>query len=234
MKLRLKSAVLACTFLLCSSASNALQQEQTPGADSASPDSSQSAPPASNASQQQSAPGAEQHSPNSDQTSPGTTETSPNPEASPAAPQSAPAENTPVPASPSATKQKATPAPKPPVLHHTKRKTRKPAQAKTSGSPGKVVVKNGGAKEQAAQLTPSLSPEQAKQQRVSTDELLAATDANLQRASARALTAEQKGTVDQIHTYVRQAKAATATGDMNRAQTLAYKARQLSDELTRK
>jgi hypothetical protein len=40
--------------------------------------------------------------------------------------------------------------------------------------------------------------------------------------------------VEEINTYMRQARAATALADTNRAQTLAYKARLLSDELARK
>jgi hypothetical protein len=40
--------------------------------------------------------------------------------------------------------------------------------------------------------------------------------------------------VTQINTYMRQARAAAASADTNRAQTLAYKARLLSDELARK
>jgi hypothetical protein len=37
--------------------------------------------------------------------------------------------------------------------------------------------------------------------------------------------------LDQIHTYVRQSKAASDSGDLTRAHTLAYKAHLLSDEL---
>jgi hypothetical protein len=40
--------------------------------------------------------------------------------------------------------------------------------------------------------------------------------------------------LEEIQTYMRQAKAAAASADTNRAQTLAYKARLLSDELARK
>jgi len=133
--------------------------------------------------------------------------------------------------------------PKPPVLRHKKRKrvgktgspTHKNTPAHTSpGDAKKVIVRNGGAKEGSAQLTPATSPVQAQQQRASTASLLAATDANLKRVAGRQLTPAQQSMIDEIHTYMRQAKAAAASADTNRAQTLAYKARLLSDELARK
>jgi hypothetical protein len=138
---------------------------------------------------------------------------------------------------------KASPAPTPPVLKHrthkaaarTGRGTRKKMAARKSASePGKVVVRNGGAKEGSAQLTPATSPAQAQHQRASTANLLAATDANLKRVAGRQLTPAQQSMVEEIQTYMRQAKAAAASSDTNRAQTLAYKARLLSDELARK
>ena len=97
-----------------------------------------------------------------------------------------------------------------------------------------MVVRNGGAKEGSAQLTPAINPAQAKSQRANTASLLAATDANLKRVAGRQLTPAQQSMVDEINTYMRQAKAAAASADTNRAQTLAYKARLLSDELARK
>jgi hypothetical protein len=39
--------------------------------------------------------------------------------------------------------------------------------------------------------------------------------------------------LDQIHNYIDQARAADKAGDLQGAQTLASKARQLSDELVR-
>jgi hypothetical protein len=133
--------------------------------------------------------------------------------------------------------------PKPPVLRHRKRKRvgktgspihKKAPAHKSSSDPSKVVVRNGGANEGLAQLTPATSPGQARQQRASTATLLAATDANLKRVAGRQLTPAQQSMIDQIHTYMSQAKAAAASADTNRAQTLAYKARLLSDELARK
>ncbi len=161
--------------------------------------------------------------------------------------QSQPPANSPVqPASPGVNSsapptagEKASPLPKPPVLKHRKRKIHHSSSAKTSapnssGDPSKVVVRNGGAKEGSAQLTPAVNPAQAQSQRANTASLLAATDVNLKRVAGRQLTPAQQSMVEEINTYMRQAKAAEASADTNRAQTLAYKARLLSDELARK
>jgi hypothetical protein len=203
-------------------APSAQTQEQTPEPAQPPaqepPQSNQTPPQDKTKTPQQSAPGPEQAAP------PSTQDQS----------QTAPSEKSGVP-------------PKPPVLRHKKHVTAK----KTGGSASKdsatgnttpnsqpeqskVVVKNGGAKEQSPQIAPATSPDQAQHERVNTAQLLALTDANLKRVGARQLTSSEQGTLGQIHTYVRQAKAATAAGDTNRAQTLAYKARLLSDELARK
>lgn len=149
-----------------------------------------------------------------------------------------PAANTPV--APTTTSgEKAGPAPKPPVLKHRKRKVHHSSSAKkpapnSNAEPSKVVVRNGGVKEGSAQLTPAVNPAQAKSQRANTAGLLAETNANLKRVAGRQLTTAQQRMVDEINTYMQQAKAAQASADTSRAQTLAYKARLLSDELARK
>lgn len=65
--------------------------------------------------------------------------------------------------------QKATPPPKPPVLRHRKpkRNAKKPAtpsadSTKSQGAPKKIVVRNGGEKDQSAQLAPAMNPDQAR------------------------------------------------------------------------
>jgi hypothetical protein len=146
------------------------------------------------------------------------------------------------PAAPTTTpEKKAGPPPKPPVLKHRKHKVHHSSSAhektpapNTNGDADKVVVRNGGAKEGAAQLTPAVNPAQAKTQLANTASLLAATDANLKRAAGRQLTPAQQSMVNEINTYMQQAKAAAASADTNRAQTLAYKAHLLSNELARK
>ena len=134
---------------------------------------------------------------------------------------------------------KAEATPKPPVLRRSKRKSvpKKTPKKSCGAQPGgakKVVVKNGGEKDPSAQLAPAVNPDQARKERVSTEQLLEATGENLNRVAGRQLSQTEQNTVDKIHAYMRQAKAASASGDTNRAQTLAYKARQLSDDLARK
>ena len=115
------------------------------------------------------------------------------------------------------------------------RRRRKRTSAKASAAQsGKVVVRNGGTSSGTAQLSPGVTQEQTLHQRENTDQLLATTDANLKRVAGRQLTPTQQSMADQIHTYMRQAKAAAEAGDIGRAHTLAYKARLLSDDLARK
>lgn len=109
-------------------------------------------------------------------------------------------------------------------------KKKKP-RAKSPASGRKVVVRNGGAKDQSAQLAPGMSKEQELHSRETTATLLATTDANLKSVAGRRLTPAQQSVLDQIHTYIRQSKEASDSGDVARARTLAYKAHLLSDEL---
>lgn len=151
----------------------------------------------------------------------------------PATPQLQPAPDNPS-APTTTTGEKASPTPKPPVLKHRKRKLHHSSIPSSNGDPSKVVVRNGGAKEGSAQLTPAVNPDQAKSERAKTASLLAATDANLRRVAGRQLTPAQQNMVEEINAYMRQARAAAASADTDRAQTLAYKAQLLSDELANK
>ena len=117
----------------------------------------------------------------------------------------------------------------------TIRKKRKPAGKTQTGSEGgKVVIRNGGAKEDSSQISPGMSDAQAQHQREITNQLLANTGANLKQASGKPLTPAQQSMLDQINTYVRQSKTASDSGDVSRAHTLAFKAHLLSAELARK
>lgn len=148
----------------------------------------------------------------------------------------------PAPAEPPATQtpqasQPENPPPKPPVLRRKKHKLAGNKAKKTEqpdSGPSKVVVRNGGAKEGSTQLAPGTTQAQAQHQKASTDKLLATTDANLKHTAGRQFTPAEQSMVDEIHTYMRQAKTAADAGDVDRAHTLAYKARLLSDELVRK
>jgi hypothetical protein len=112
-----------------------------------------------------------------------------------------------------------------------KRKS-KIAQRQTNS--GKVVVRNGGVSNDPVQLAPAMSKEQELRSRQSTEQLLASTDANLKSVAGRQLSPAQQSMLDEIHTYVRQSKGATDSGDLTRAHTLANKALLLSGELAKK
>jgi hypothetical protein len=112
--------------------------------------------------------------------------------------------------------------------------TKSPATQPSATQSGKVVVRNGGVKDDSTQLAPGMSKEQEFHQRETTSQLLATTDANLKKIAGRQLAPAQQDVVDQIHSYMRQAKTASDSGDLARAHTLAFKAHLLSAELSRK
>jgi len=114
-------------------------------------------------------------------------------------------------------------------------KKRRPVAKKSAQKQSeKVVIRNGGAKDNSGQLTPAMSPEQELHSRENTAQLLATTDSNLKKVTSQQLSTAQQSMLDQIRAYVRQAKAASDSGDLTRAHTLAYKAHLLSDELAAK
>jgi Tfp pilus assembly protein PilW len=98
-------------------------------------------------------------------------------------------------------------------------------------TPGKIVVSNGGAKEVRLQLTPTATPEEAAQQRQQTRNLLFISTENLKRIAGHDLDDNQQDMLEQVHNYMTQARAADKAGELQRAEILASKARQLSDDL---
>ena len=96
------------------------------------------------------------------------------------------------------------------------------------------MVRNGGARDSTPQISPGVSDQQAQHQRDLTNQLLVTTDANVKKVSGKQLTPAQQSMLDQVNAYVRQAKAASDTGDISRAHMLAVKAQLLSNELVRK
>jgi hypothetical protein len=115
--------------------------------------------------------------------------------------------------------------------HHPTPKPVVPAGTPDAGSTPKTVVKNGGTDDSPVALSPGVSPQQASRETDSTNKLLAASDANLEKASGRQLSANQQDTVKQIKSYMKQAKDAEDEGDVQRAYNLAVKANLLSAEL---
>jgi len=131
---------------------------------------------------------------------------------------------TPPATSPSSTpsdKSKQSPASASKTLHHKHRHSRR----------NKIIVREGGTTEASALLAPGMPGAQASHQRQNATQLLASTDGNLKRISGRQLNSNQQAMVDQIHSFMQQAKDAIKEGNLQRGHNLAMKAHLLSDEL---
>jgi outer membrane biosynthesis protein TonB len=113
------------------------------------------------------------------------------------------------------------------------RKRRKRATSAPGGTARKIVVREGGASEPAAQIAPGLTPAEATRQRHNAEQLLGATDDKLKRLAGRTLDAKQQETMGQIRNYMEGARSALKEGDVRRANTLAQKAHLLSEDLVR-
>jgi len=140
-------------------------------------------PAAAMASQQQDAPG----SANSAGQAP----------ASPAAPEQAPAESTPVarqktPESVAKEKTNAGSVSTGPPSRTTKRHKHSPPTPAPGGAPRKIVVREGGAKEPAAQIAPGMTPVEATRQRQNAEQWLASADDQLKQLAGRTLDARQQ------------------------------------------
>ena len=61
--------------------------------------------------------------------------------------------------------------------------------------------------------------------------MLSATEDNLKKAASIQLSSDQEGSVSQIRQFIDQSKKALASADYERAHTLAWKAKVLSDDL---
>jgi hypothetical protein len=94
--------------------------------------------------------------------------------------------------------------------------------------PEKIIVRQGGTTEPSIQLA---GGDQASQKKDAVKQMLGSTEANLKKIAGLQLSDAQKGTVVQIHQFVDQSKAALAAGDVERGNTLAWKAQLLSEDL---
>ena len=113
------------------------------------------------------------------------------------------------------------------------RKRRKRTAMPPDGAPQKIVVREGGAREPAAQIAPDITPAEATRERQSAEQSLGSTDVQLKQLAGRTLTTRQQETVGQIHNYMQGARAALKEGDVRRAGTLADKAHLLADDLVK-
>jgi len=112
-------------------------------------------------------------------------------------------------------------------------KRRKRAAPLRDGSPRRIVVREGGASEPAAQIAADLTPAEAARQRQDAERLLGSADGQLKLLAGRTLDPRQQETVGQIRNYMGGARSALQEGDLWRANTLAQKAHLLADDLVK-
>ncbi|MGD0507218.1 MAG: hypothetical protein ABSA27_05445 [Terriglobales bacterium] len=158
------------------------------------------------------------------------------PASAPAPPEQAPAETTPAavkkaPESVAKEKTDAGSASPGAVSGTTKRRKHSAATPVPDGGPRKIVVREGGASEPAAQIAPGMTPAEAARQRQNAEQLLGSTDDQLKQLAGRTLDARQQETAGQIRNYMDGARSALKEGDLRRAGTLAEKAHLLVDDL---
>jgi len=112
-------------------------------------------------------------------------------------------------------------------------KRRKRAAPAPAEGPRKIMVREGGASEPAAQIAPDMTPAEAVSQRQNAERLLGSSDDQLKLLAGRTLDARQQETVGQIRNYMGGARSALQEGDLRRANTLAQKAHLLADDLVK-
>lgn len=105
--------------------------------------------------------------------------------------------------------------------------------ATTNCPPPKIVVRQGGTAEPSIQLEGEPGGGEASQDRVATNQMLGMTETNLKKVAGQQLSTTQQDSVTQIREFMEQSKAALAAGDMDRARTLAWKAKLLSEDLAK-
>lgn len=135
------------------------------------------------------------------------------------------------------------PKPKPKATTHAKKPATAPPQTVTpakpteqasAAPPPRIVIQEGGAAPPSgSQVTAAMPHEVATDNQRTTQQLLDATEGNL-RNLRRTLTADERGIVEQIRSYMQQARNANNEGDLIRAHNLALKAHLLSDELVKR
>jgi hypothetical protein len=121
---------------------------------------------------------------------------------------------------------------KPPAKKNTTKRHKHPPQT-SAGTPLKVVVREGGANEPAAQIAPGMTPAEAARERQNAERWFGSADSQLKQLAGRTLNGQQQETVGQIRNYTDGARAALKEGDVGRASTLAQKAYLLSDDLVK-
>jgi hypothetical protein len=106
-----------------------------------------------------------------------------------------------------------------------------PPAPKDCPPPPKTIVRHGGTKEPSIQLAGAPNDSQASHQRDVVNQLLGVTENNLKKAVGKQLNSTQQDTLAQARAFVQQSRDAIASGDLDRARTLAWKAETLSEDL---
>ena len=109
--------------------------------------------------------------------------------------------------------------------------TATPPANNTPTQTSKVVVPQGG--ETPPGQISAAGPDDDARSRQTIEQLLQSTDTNL-RSISRQLNDNERAMVEQIKTYMAQARTASTDGDLTRANNLALKAHLLSDELVKR
>ena len=104
------------------------------------------------------------------------------------------------------------------------------SEANKNCAPEKTIVRQGGVTEQSIQLAGGSAGDQA-QKRDAASQMITATERNLNRLTGRQLTNAERESVIQIRQFVEQSRTALTAGNLERAQTLAWKAKLLSEDL---
>jgi hypothetical protein len=106
------------------------------------------------------------------------------------------------------------------------------ANAPVNCPPPKVIVRQGSTKEPSIELIGGAAGDQQSQRDLA-NQHLQATDENLKKIAGEQLSANQQVLVTQIRQYMQQSRSAVQAGEFERADTLAKKAQQLSEELVK-
>ncbi len=97
--------------------------------------------------------------------------------------------------------------------------------------PPKIVVRQGGTADPSIQLAGGPGTAQASSKKDEVNQLLGVTQENLKKIAAQPLNSNEQDTATQIRQFMDQSKAAIADGNLERARTLAWKAKTLSEDL---
>lgn len=103
----------------------------------------------------------------------------------------------------------------------------------TNCPPPKIIVSHGGTTEPSIQLAGGPGGNDESQKRDAAAQMLGTTETNLKKLTGQSLSESQQESVAQIRQFMEQSKSALASGDAERARTLAWKAQVLSEDLVK-